>query len=124
MIGIDNWANFLVNEKLDPRKMDDDSSMELAYLCEILSENSKPIRKPYKKRIETRRLIVETALDLGIDLIAFKNKRTGKILIGRGLLNIWKIAYELKYGSAQGTKGEWEIKRRDIKTKLSKEEPK
>lgn len=117
---IDLWANFFFNEKLDPKKMNEESIMELLYLCEVLAVKQAPTRHPYKDRIACRRLAVDTALDLGIDLIDFKNKQNGKIMIGRGLLDVWQVAYQERYGSTVGTRGAWEAKRRDIKTKLAK----
>jgi hypothetical protein len=116
---MDLWANFLYNEKLDPAKLDSDSILELVYLCEKLSEKRGPKIRPYKEKLVSRRLVVDTALDLGIDLLAMKYR--GKCLIGRGLLDVWLVAYKERYGSTVGTAGEWEAKRRDIKIKLAKQ---
>lgn len=114
----DKWANFLFNEKLDPKKLDEGSVMELLHLCEVLASKRGPIIRPHAQKLISRRLVVDTALDLGIDLLAMKHK--GKCLIGRGLLDVWMVAYKERYGSTFGTLGEWEAKRRNIKIKLSK----
>ncbi len=117
---IDLWANFLFHEKLDPKQMNADDILELIYLCEVLAEKGRPKFRPYKERLVTRRLIINTALDEGIDLIDLRHKATKKSLIGRGLLDIWLVLYASRYGSTEGTRGEWEAKRRNVKIRLSK----
>lgn len=117
---MDKWANFLFNEKLDPKKTDEYSILELIHLAEALATKDQPKRRPYKERLMSRRLAVDTALDLGIDLIDIRDKYSGKSLIGRGLLDVWMVAYKERYGSTYGTQGEWVLKRRNIKIRLSK----
>jgi hypothetical protein len=117
---MDKWARFLNHEKLNPKKMHPDDLMELVELCEELAKKGSPKYTPYVQRIVTRKLIVETALDLGIDLAGIKDARTGRYLIGRGLLDVWLVAYKSRYGSTFGTQAEWEAKRRNVKIRLSK----
>lgn len=117
---MDKWARFLNHEKLDPKRLNQEDILELIELCEILVTKGEPKYRPYKDRVATRKLIVETALDEGIDLIGFKDKFTKKILIGRGLLDVWAELYKKRYGSTFGTQGEWEQKRRNVKIKISK----
>lgn len=117
---IDLWANFLYNEKLDPDKLDADSILELIFLCEELAKKRGPKVSPYMERLASRRLVIETALDLGVDLIDLRDFWNKKHIIGRGLLDMWQKVYTERYGSTVGTRGEWEMKRRDIKTRLAK----
>ena len=117
---INLWANFLFNEKLDPKKINEEDVLDLIELCVTLSKIRRPRVRPYKDRLESRRLIVSIAMDLGIDLAGIRHKVTKKYLIGRGLLNMWnKICVE-RYGSIHGTQSLWEAKRRDVKTRLSR----
>jgi hypothetical protein len=92
---IDLWANFLMNERLTPQRVDD--PMVLVRLCELLAQTGKPIIRPYAKRLLTRRLVCVTAMEHGIDLAGLKFR--GKLAMSRGLLDAWNKAYVERYGS-------------------------
>jgi hypothetical protein len=115
---IDLWANFLAHEKLTPNRVEDTWAMELVRLCEALAAKARPKFKPYRERLLTRQILCETAMELGIDLASIKNKHNQKIIMGRGLLDIWNQVYERRFGSSYGTAGEWEATRRNVKTNL------
>lgn len=108
------WSNFLECEKL-ARAM---PFQELLGFCIELAKIGPPKFKPYKDRLNTRRLVCETALSNGIDLAKYKHN--GKIAMGRGLLDIWNIRYTERFGGNYGTTGAKEASRRDIKTRLHK----
>lgn len=110
---IDKWASFLAAEKLTPQRGD---AVALIRLAEELAERSTPVFQPYAKRLESRRLVVNTAMDAEIDLAGMKHN--GKIAMSRGLLDIWNQEYAKRFGSAYGTAGQKEATRRDVKTKL------
>lgn len=110
------WMNFLVHEKLDPKNMADGDVHNFLKLTQFLGEKDRPYFSPYVKRLESRRLICEAAIDLSLDLTAIK--RRGKPLIGRGLLDVWLVVYKERFGSAVGTAGWSEVKRRTVVTKL------
>lgn len=116
---VDLWANFLANEKLTPARVED--PMLLVKLCEKLAETGGPRVKPYAAKLISRRRVVNQAMDLGIDLAALKDR--GKLIMSRGLLDIWNSEYAKRYGSNVGTAAWKEAKRRDIKTLLRSEKP-
>jgi hypothetical protein len=117
---IDKWANFLANEKLRPASVGEHWTMELVRLCEALAAKRGPKVTPYAERLASRRLVVDTAMDLGIDLPAIRG-RTGRLVISRSLLDAWNLAYRERHGSILGTASAREAKRRDIKTRLCRE---
>ncbi len=102
----DKWARFLMNEKLDPNRLID--------LCNELTKIRNPRIKPYKEKLESRRLVCEVAIDLGIDLGSIKNKY-GKIAMTRGLLDMWNTILKERFGDNFGTNTWKEAKRRDLK---------
>ncbi len=105
---IDKWIAFFTHEKL--KVLD---SFDLVKLVKDLAEKGTPKYRPYKSRLETRRLIVNRAMDLGIDL--------SKHRMGRGLLDMWNEVYKERFGSTFGTVAEREVKRREIKRRLARE---
>lgn len=115
-MSMDKWANFLWNEKLDPKKLQPDQIMRLIELTERLSAIRPPKISMHKFKLESRRLVAETAMDMGFDLVNLKHR--GKPLIGRGLLDIWNAVLRERFDSNSGTNAEKEAKRRDIKTSL------
>lgn len=115
MSTIDLWANFLMNEKLSPQRVP--NPMVLVALAEKLATIRGPKVRPYKLRIESRRLVVQTAMDMGIDLAGIKHH--GKIAMARSLLDIWNEEYAKRFGSTFGTAGAKETTRRDVKTRLA-----
>jgi hypothetical protein len=117
---IDKWANFLANEKLRPASVGEQWTMELVRLCEALAAKRGPRVRPYLEKLASRRLVVDTAMDLGIDLPAIRG-RTGRLVISRSLLDAWNLAYRERHGSTVGTASAREAKRRDIKTRLCRE---
>jgi hypothetical protein len=117
---IDKWANFLANEKLQPASVGEQWTMELVRLCEALAAKRGPRVRPYLEKLASRRLVVDTAMDLGIDLPAIRG-RTGRLVISRSLLDAWNLAYREWHGSTVGTASVREAKRRDIKTRLCRE---
>lgn len=119
---INLWANFLFNEKLDPKALTPGDTLKLMELCAKLAEIRPPCIKMHKDKIESRRLVCSTAMDLGIDLLAMKRaKHHGgkKPAIGRGLLDVWNEEYAKRFGSIVGTPGQAEIIRRTIVTKMA-----
>jgi hypothetical protein len=119
MSPIDLWANFLANEKLDPKSVDPYRVMDLVRLCEELAKDRLPMVSPHAAKAESRRLVAGTAMGLGIDLTAIRKRGQSKPAIGRGLLDAWLEVYRLKYGSAFGTAGEREVKRRGVVSRLA-----
>jgi len=107
------WHSFLDNHKLDY------NDPKLQELCVQLALRGRPKVRPHKARLESRRLVCLVAIEMGLDLTAIKHK--GKIVMSRGLLDAWNLAYKEKYGSTLGTAGSKEVTRRNIKTKLSKQ---
>ena len=119
---IDLWANFLFNEKIVAGpKVGEQWTFKIIKLCEELAKTGSPKIRPYKAKIETRKIVVEKAMDLGIDLPSIKNQN-GRAIIGRGLLDVWNQCYNKRHGSIIGTQGQLVATHRDIVTKLSKEE--
>lgn len=107
MSNIQKWANFFEHEKLHRDKV---MPMKLLLLAEELAKLGTPIFRPYTARLQTRILLVNKAMDLGIDLT--------EIRMGRGLLDIWNQEYTRRYGSIIGTKGWKEDNRRKAKSKV------
>lgn len=116
-MSIDLWANFLFNEKLDPRILDEEDTLLLIELAQCAAEIRGPRVKPHKDKLLSREFLCEKAIDLGIDLPAIKN-RHGKVAMGRGLLDAWNKVYTKRFGSTVGTASRMEAIRRDIKTRL------
>jgi hypothetical protein len=117
----DRWANFLLNEKLEPKNLpDEQDTLDLIDLAEACGKERSPSIREHKLKLESREFLVAKAMDLGIDLPAMKNKR-GRVAMGRGLLNAWNKVYAKKYGSTVGTASAFEARRRDVKTKLCNE---
>ncbi len=120
---INLWANFLSNEKLSPEYLSPEDTIKIISLCDRLATIANPCIRTHKHKLDSRRLVVTTAFDMGIDLLAMKRpKHSGgtKPAIGRGLLDIWNEEYAKRFGSAKGTSGEAEVRRRGIVTRLSK----
>jgi|2_EtaG_2_1085320.scaffolds.fasta_scaffold00029_58 hypothetical protein len=112
---IDKWANFLMNEKLEPKRMPNKQDVLLIIrLCEELARIRGPKIRPHKLKLESRRFVCDTAIKLGIDLSSIKSKK-GKMLMGRGLLDAWMLAYKENFDSTFGTVAEKETIRRNIK---------
>jgi hypothetical protein len=109
---VNQWANFLANEKL---KVGGEGTLVLIDLATELAKRGTPARRPYMARIASRQLIVNTAMDLGIDLPGLWPK------LGRGLLEVWLDVYTHRYGGIYGTNAWAELKRRGIVTKLVEE---
>lgn len=123
---VDLWASFLAHEKIEPKSLVDPRDVtKLLDLCNRLAELDRPRYRPYKARIETRKLVCNTAMDMGFDLLALKRRKpTGrgtKPTIGRGLLDTWNEVYKQRFGSTVGTAGAQEIVRRKVVGKLSEE---
>jgi hypothetical protein len=115
---INIWANFLMNEKLSPERVGEENIEVLIYLCEKLAEKSRPNISCYQKKIETRRLVVNTAMDLGLDLPAITHN--GKMAMARSLIDIWNEEYCKRFGSNIGTSTWKEVIRRNIKSNETK----
>lgn len=105
------WLNFLVWEKLNPKKMTKAQLDNFLKLAQVLGEKGRPAYNPYAKKLESRKLVCETAIDLSIDLMAYPK-------FGRGLLDAWVLTYKARFGSTIGTAAEKELKRRAVVTKL------
>jgi hypothetical protein len=118
MSEIDRWARFLEHERLDAGGLEPDDAMRLVALCERLAASGPPAFRPYPARLESRRLLVATAMAMGLDLTALRGRR-GRVAMGRGLLDAWNAEYVRRYGSAFGTAGVREASRRDVKTRLA-----
>jgi hypothetical protein len=112
---IDVWANFLMNEKLVP---DARNTLTLLELCQALAKDGGPCIRSHKDKIKSRQKVVCAAFDLGIDLTSIK-KDDGRIMMGRGLLDVWNSEYEKRFESKTGTAGDKEATRRDVKTRLA-----
>lgn len=109
-----SWENFLENEKLYADRLDGDID-RLVLLCEKLASIRPPKIKPHKAKLESRRLVAETAIDMGFDLTQLKYK--GRPAMGRGLLDVWNVVYKERFGTNYGTSGAKEVIRRNIKLK-------
>lgn len=107
------WINFLDNEKLSADRVDPQSQPRLLALAEELAKKRRPKIKPYAQKLISRRVVVETAMDMSFDLTGIKHK--GKPAISRSLLDAWNIVYKERFGTTFGTAAEKEVKRRDIK---------
>lgn len=118
---VDLWAGFLAHEKLHPDRIDGADVMDLIELCEKLALVRSPCFSPYNERLACRRLICETAMDMGFDLPSIRGGVTNKYIIGRGLLDMWNEVAKKRYGSVKGTQSLWEAKRRNVVTKLAKQ---
>ena len=119
------WANFLVHEKLDPAKLIDNKDVaSLVALCERLAAVRRVEGYSHPQVLANRRLVCETAIDMGIDLLKIKRRKHGrgtKPAVGRGLLDAWAVVYRERFGSTVGTSAEAEDRRRRVVGKLSKE---
>jgi hypothetical protein len=120
MSDINRWAAFLEHERLAAGSLDPEDAMRLVALCERLAAVGRPAYRPYAARLESRRLLVGTAMAMGLDLTALRGRR-GKVAMGRGLLDAWNREYAARYGSAVGTAGVKESCRRDVRTRLAGE---
>lgn len=125
---INKWANFLTHDKLDPKLLVDEKDVTvLLSLCERLAATGQEPYpyKGYEHRQTMRRLVVNTAMDMGIDLLKLKRRKGlhggTKPTIGRGLLDVWNAEYQKRFGSTLGTPGAFEVTRRKVVTKLSEE---
>lgn len=117
---INSWANFLFNEKLDPKHMHPHQVINLMRLCGLLADQRGPIIRSHKEKLESRRFVCETAIENGIDLAGIK-KHGKKLMMGRDLLDMWLEVYLEYFDHAYGTAAFTEAKRRNIKTKLAAE---
>jgi len=118
---INKWAHFLAEERLTPKTLGEEGTQILLVLAEALAKTTvAPRRKPFVFRKVARRTIVSVAMDLGIDLPALTTV-SGKVAMGRGLLDMWSAVYKDRFGSDYGTNAWFELKRRGVVTKLAKE---
>lgn len=116
------WANFLACEKLRPTALTLEGVQVLLDLTiELAKRKVKPSRRPYAARIASRRLVVNAAMDLGIDLMALVKSYDDKVAMGRGLIDVWHQVYAERFGSNYGTASWAELRRRRVVTKLSQE---
>lgn len=119
MSALKTWGGFLVHEKLDPARMSDADVQTIMRLVTELATrhpDPKPFRA-YADRLQCRRVVCDVAMDLSIDLLGLKHPVSGKVLIGRGLLDVWAVAYQERFGSAVGTAAWHEDKRRKVSSK-------
>lgn len=118
---LNEWANFLANEKLTSKAVGEEGTLVLLNLAtELANRNVMPSRRPYAARLASRRLVVNAAMDLGIDLMAL-TKYDGKVAMGRGLIDMWHKVYAERFGSNYGTASWAELRRRRVVKKLSEE---
>lgn len=129
MSAFSRWANKLGHDKL---RLDGPvSDADRGKLVEVVAELT--ARFPdvscavsYKQRQTDRRAVCQVAMDLGIDLLAVKClglHRRGNPLIGRGLLDVWMVVLEERFGSNVGTNAKLEVIRRGVMTKLAADRP-
>lgn len=118
MSDINKWANFLYNEKLDPDNLSPTDTLKIMALAETLASIRGPEISTHVLKLESRKLVVETAMDMLIDLPSMKHARNGRTIMGRGLLDAWNLAYAKKFGSIVGTPGQAAVRHRDIVTKM------
>lgn len=115
---IDKWANFLAQHKLTPQRTG--RHEDLISLAETLAKSgASPAWSPYPSRLAARQSVVQTAMDLGIDLASMKH-RSGTAM-DRGMLDAWNAEYLKRFGGLEGTPGAKELLRRQIVTKLANE---
>lgn len=96
MTDFDLWIEFLANERLSIERVGI-AWVSLCNLCLVLATGNKPKWEDHQARIETRRLIARTAINLKIDLAAIHFK--GKSAMGAALLEVWREESERKFGS-------------------------
>lgn len=124
------WAQFFANEKLTPASIGAESTLVLMKLCAELAKTGSPFDGKgisHASKIAARRLAVNTAMDLGIDLMKMRKPgrhRGSKPAMGRGLLDVWNEEYAKRFGSTVGTPGAFEIKRRKVSGGLANERQK
>ena len=128
---INQWANFLQNEKLDGTKLETPDVLILLRLCQSLAETGITPYEPnrsHTRKNEMRRLVCTTAFELGLDLLKIKKRKNQfggtKPAMGRGLLDMWNEEYARKFGSNLGTAGKAEEIRRKVVSKLCEEKRK
>lgn len=120
----ERWASKLRHDKLTMDRVSDADRAKLIEVCALLAERYPNVTCRVHP-LHSRKEVCAAAIDLGVDLAAIKCQgryRHGKPLIGRGLLDVWLVVLKERFGSATGTNAWFEQKRRDIKTKLSKED--
>lgn len=118
------WLNFLRHEKLDPERTDPKSAERLKELATRLGAGGGCktfLGYGYADRIKCRRIVCETAIDMGFDLMSVKHKGKPKPLIGRGLLDVWNVVYKERFGGVIGTGGWFEDKRRKVSSTYKQE---
>lgn len=116
---INLWANFVMNEKLDPKTLSEKDVLVLMTICEALAADGPPKITMHPDKINSRRLLCRKAIEMGIDLTKMKRGRM-KMAMGRGLLDVWNEEYGKKFGGTLGTSGAAEITRRSIVTAAAK----
>ena len=113
---VEKWANFLAFERIAPDRMEYPEDLDT--LCRALASRGEPKHTPYSKRIASRELICNVAMDIGYDIASLRYR--GKIMISRGLLDVWAKVYRARFGSAAGTLAARELTRRNIKQRLAR----
>jgi len=118
---VDAWANFLASQRLEASLVREEHLMDLVRLAEHLGHDGYPRIASHDEVLRSRVLVCRAAMEVGLDLTAIKNRR-GKTAIGRGLLDAWNRIYAERYGSNVGTAGSLEAKRRDVRTRVSRQQ--
>lgn len=115
----DAWFNLLENHGFNNKMVG--LSVLKPLVRELVREHGWPEgwATTHKKRSMWRVALCRTAMEYGVDLAEFKYR--GRLVMTRGLLDVWNKVYQEKYGSAAGTAGQKEAVRRDVKTRLAKE---
>lgn len=121
------WAGRLAHDKMEMDKVNDQDRAKLIELvAELAKRHPEAQGQSHVHTLHFRKLVAETAMDLGIDLLAIKSMsrfKRGKPIIGRGLLDVWNEVLKQRFGSAVGTNAWREDKRRKIVTDMSKDKP-
>jgi len=117
----DQWGKMLADVRgdyqLHPKNIMKDKDLpKLIDLITALSD--KPVMPgswTYKKRQSLRQTVYETALDLGIDIGSIELRRGAKL--NRAFLEGWQTF--LKSKDMVSGSADWELKRRDVKSRLA-----
>lgn len=120
------WSNMLRFDKLAIDAVGDDDVAKLVEVCNLLTTRHPDVKlgQGHKHRQWLRKEVCTAAIDLGIDLVSIRSLsryKSGKPLIGRGLLDVWTAVLAERFGSAVGTNAWMEQRRRDVKTRMAKD---
>lgn len=116
---LSRWFNALAIDRMALERIASANDRErVVKVAERLAAEGVPTFMSYVGRMDNRRKICQAAFAVGVDLTKVKDGR-GRVMMGRGLLDVWLREYALWFGGAEGTMAARETVRRNVVRRMS-----